>query len=457
MANVKSQHPLYESRSGQWERARDAFEGTDTIKGKGEVYLPRPVGWKDDKYKAYKARALWSGHTERTVLGLTGMVFRKPLVLSRPDTVDVFEGDLTLYGTSLNEFAMGLFTELLITGRYGVLVDFSNDGNRPFIAEYPAENIVNWRVGRVNGKIAPVLIVLKEMPEVPIENKFDTEEKEIEQFRVLSLEDGKYIVRVMQVKKGQGGESATLKYELIPTLGGREMEFIPFQFFGVMDNTSIPQKPPILDLVDVNISHYQTSADIEHGRHFTALPTPWAAGFKIDGHLEIGSTTAWVSSDPSAKAGMLEYTGQGLGALREALEGKERLMAILGARLLEQRLKGVEAAESIKVRQSGEQSIISSMAESVNSGINRVLRLMAQWSGFTGDEEEINIQLNKDFLAQPISAQEAMTWATVWQTGAISYETMYHNLEKGEATRPGVNSEQEKELIEMAFPLSESK
>jgi hypothetical protein len=33
-------------------------------------------------------------------------------------------------------------------------------------------------------------------------------------------------------------------------------------------------EPPLIDLVDKNVAHYQVNADYRHGLHFTGLPTP---------------------------------------------------------------------------------------------------------------------------------------------------------------------------------------
>ena len=59
-----------------------------------------------------------------------------------------------------------------------------------------------------------------------------------------------------------------------------------------------------------------------------------------------------------ASAGFLEYTGHGLTTFERAMDREERLMAILGARLLETQKRVGEAAEAIELKQSGENSIL---------------------------------------------------------------------------------------------------
>src|SRR5206468_661127 len=135
--------------------------------------------------------------------------------------------------------------------------------------------------------------------------------------------------------------------------------FIPFTFVGATSLSPNVDKPPLLDLVEVNLSHYRSSADLEHGRHYTALPTPWVSGMRPDSNLRIGAGVAWVLEDPTAKAGMLEFTGQGLQALEKALESKEKQMAVLGARLLEMQPRLQETAEAVRLRHNGDAATLS--------------------------------------------------------------------------------------------------
>ena len=80
------------------------------------------------------------------------------------------------------------------------------------------------------------------------------------------------------------------------------------------------EKPPLLDLVDVNLHHWRLSCDYNHGLHYTGLPTAIAAGFpKSNDGYRIGAGAAWWSEEPNAKAYYLEFTGEGLTAMRDAL------------------------------------------------------------------------------------------------------------------------------------------
>lgn len=447
---IETTHTEYTQRSDQWRRCRDAFAGGDAVKAQGTRYLPRLDSQTPDEYDAYVLRALWYGATARTVEGLTGAVTRKDPKFDVPDAMLSHLDDITLTGQPLTIFTKCLFIDLLQTGRVGVLLDRPGeadpakaDSTRPYWTTYCAEQIINWRTTVENGKQILVMVVLKEFYEqVDDDDMFETESQE--RYRVLLMDSGTYIQHVYT--KAKDSEEYTIE-EIRPTFRGMPLDFIPFCFFGIKGLEPCPEKPPLLDLADVNFSHYRSSADLEHGRHFTALPTPWIAGFPKDTKLRIGSTVAWVSSDPQAHAGMLEFTGQGLNALEKAMESKERLMAVLGARMLEEQKPSVEAAATLMQRYSGERSTLQSMAIVVGLGLTQVLRWHATWMGIK-DTDKINAELNSDFMATPMTGPELTALFQVYQGGGISYETWYWNLQRGEVARPDVEAEDEEALIE---------
>ena len=91
----------------------------------------------------------------------------------------------------------------------------------------------------------------------------------------------------------------------------------------------------------------------KHGLHFTALPTAWVSGFDKAATLRIGSSTAWVSGDAGGDGWVPGVHGQGLTTFERAMDRDERLMAVLGSRMLEDEKRVGETATAIELRQSG--------------------------------------------------------------------------------------------------------
>lgn len=455
---VDTKHEEYDEYYDQWERCEHAAEGQDEIHEYGTDYLPRLSGQTDQEYKAYKQRALFYNATQRTIDGLTGLLFIKPPITEYPQGLESIAADITMSGVNLHQFAEMVAEEVVTIGRCGVLVDHppmtealtlaqaESLGMRPYMRLYDAESIINWRTDRINGAETLVLVVLEEDYEIQ-EDEFKSECKT--QWRVLDLPNGVYRQRVFR-KDDKG--NFYVESEIFPSSQGKNIARIPFEFFGIRDNTPCVDKPPLLDLVDVNLSHYRTTADYEHGLHFTGLPTPVVTGFYSDAEsaqLRIGSGTAWLLPDPAAKAFYLEFTGQGLSELREALRSKESMMATLGARILAPERKVSETAQAAAIHQAGENSVLASIAQSISIGLTHCLEWVANWVNITGD---ISVSLNRVYLPNSLTYQDVQALVQSWQAGAISHETLFDNLVKGDVVSPDISFQDEMERIDMNTP-----
>lgn len=456
--SVDSKHVKYTSRIDQWTRCRDTVEGSDAVKKARGLYLPILSGQTTIQYSAYLMRALFFGATGRTVQGLKGAVFRKPPDIEFTSVYEEYLENITTSGMDIEEFSRQVIQEILVTGRLGILVDPPKQEGfiRAYAALYSAENITNWRTAKIEGKDKLVLVVLRELYEERHETDI-FESKFKVQFRVLRLENLNgarvYIQEVYRKKKAaNGGEVWAIEPSLTirPLKSGQPLDTIPFQFINSMDLTTNVEKPPLLAMVDVNLSHFRTSADLEHGAHYTALPTPWAAGFNTRQDLHIGSGKAWVTDEVNAKVGYLEYTGQGLSALRELKRDKEQQMAVLGARLLEDQKKAVESADTLRIRQSGEAGALTSIVMSVSTGIENVLKAIAWWSGATDVQlDDIRYKLNEDFSNAKLTPQELSELMKTWQAGGISQDTFLWNLKQGEILPDDITVEDEKDKIDL--------
>jgi hypothetical protein len=234
---------------------------------------------------------------------------------------------------------------------------------------------------------------------------------------------------------------------------GQPLSLIPFVFHGPRHSLPDVDKLPLADIIAVNLDHYRLNADYKHGLHFTALPTAWVSGFDKGNELRIGSSTAWVAAAPGATAGFLEFTGQGLTTFERAMDRDERLMAILGSRMLEEQKRVGETAEAIELRQSGENSVLMTLALSVSDSISQVLRWIYWWNSTEATPEAISedlvlLQLNTDFSAKGLGSAELTAIVAAWQAGAISQATMFDLFRRGEVLPPGRTDEEEARLTE---------
>jgi hypothetical protein len=243
----------------------------------------------------------------------------------------------------------------------------------------------------------------------------------------------------------------------IPLRLGKPLPLIPFVFHGPRHSRPDVDRLPLSDLIAVNLDHYRLDADFKHGLHFTALPTAWVSGFDKGSSLRIGSSTAWVSETPGAAAGFLEFTGQGLTTFERAMDRDERLMAVLGTRLLEDQKKVGETAQAIELRQSGEYSVLGSLAGSVSESLTQVLRWVYWWNSTEPvpdavTDGEVLINVNTDFSTKGMDSTELQAVVAAWQSGAISRDTMFELFRKGEILPDGRTNQDEEALVRAGLP-----
>lgn len=477
---VSFQHPEYTEYFDKWQRCEDVAAGQDAIHSAGSKYLPRLADQTSTEYDSYKNRTPFYNATWRTIVGLQGMLFRKPPHMELPPVIEPMMDNVTLDGTPMHMFALELAEECLKLGRVGVFTDYPmvdtsaatkadalEKNYRPLLKLYRAKSIINWKTRTINNATILSMVVLKECVPSPVD---EYEDKDDFQYRVLDLVDRDlgdgvvktvYRVRVIVIKKDASGrETEETISETFPMIDGQHLDSIPFQFIGVDDVNWRVDEPPLIDLVDLNLSHYRTAADYEHGCHFTGLPTPVISGYTPESTEDgtpakfyIGSMTAWVFPRSDATASFLEFKGEGLNALEKNLSKKEAQMAILGARMLEvSRGNGVESANTAAIHRSGEQSMLSSVAQAISIAVTKVLKVFAKFAG--ADDSKIKFELNRDFFPAPMDALTLTALIAGWQNGAISYETLFENLKKGEIVKPDVTSEAElKAIKENPAPL----
>uniref|UniRef100_A0A6M3LGY1 DUF4055 domain-containing protein n=1 Tax=viral metagenome TaxID=1070528 RepID=A0A6M3LGY1_9ZZZZ len=448
---VNTRHAEYDARAAQWERCRDVLAGSDAVKAAGTRYLPRLSGQDDPEYAAYQLRADWYGATDRTLTGLAGAIFRRDpqVVFPESDLGKSLLKDLSWTGLSLTQMAYQACKDILGMGRCFLYVDHSlRPEGRPYVVRVEAENVINWSTA-VKAERLEWVVIEESYEEFKGGDRYQVERKT--QWRVLELSDppGPRVYNVAIYRKNEnrvpGADEFVEVSRTMPRRRGQTLDFIPGLFLGPNDLSAAVEKSPLLDLVDVNLSHYRTSADLEHGRHYVGLPTPWVAGFPHETKLRIGSNVAWVTDDPNGKVGMLEFTGQGLGALEKALEHKEKLMAVLGARLLEEQKKGAEAAATVQLRQSSETATLMQIIQVLEDAFTRVLGWVAWWAGLASrpDDPKISLTLNRDLVAKRATPEEIAALVQALQGGTMAFETVYANMEELELTREGVSAEDE--------------
>lgn len=441
-----------------WKRMRDTFGGRDKIIAAGDLYTPRLPAATPEAQLAYLNRGNYYNAVRRTVSGLVGGVFQKTPRFDVPRRVGPWLKDVTLTNVPMESFALTATEDVMLMGRCGILVEMAESPlvePRPYFVSYAAENIINWDTTIQDGDEILTLLVLREQPR-RVDERDSFRYQTIEQYRELrlNLEDGnlRYTQQIWQ-RPEDGGEIQEVGPRLMPLRRGEPLPFIPFTFLGSSAVTTEVKDPPLLDLANLNLAHWRNTCDHEQGLHLVSLPTPYVSGMKGAGEdieaLNIGPSTVWIL-EKDGKAGMVEFTGAGMKALETALLAKQKQMATLGAKLLEEQpTVAQETATAVLARHAGEHATLRTMAQSMEQGLSVALQTMAWWDGLEKkpDDVSVSVELNKDFLQVKAQPQEVQTALATLQAGEISYQTFWNILTEGGWARYGVTAEEEKREI----------
>lgn len=425
MANTTNYSKFYTSRKTQWEKVRHVLEGEDAIKEMGVRYLPKPSGMNMLDYRSYKDRACFFGVAERTQRQMTGMIMRKDPIIKVPDKLEPMLMNFTNEGQDFLTTLDEVMRESLSIGRYGVLLNHYTDAmvnDVPHINTYYAEDITDWTYQWQYGRKVLTRVVLRDQ----LDNDYNMTTQELLE---LTLEGGVYtsyrLVWNDLSGQMQRGEAT------IPTVQGRPLDYIPFWFINPYDMRAEIEKPPFLDLANMNIAHYRNSADYEQALFMTAQPTPWVAGVmsEKDKPTTIGPSVIWCLTT-EGRAGYLDFEGKGIESQRVAMKDKEDRMAALGARMIAENAVRNETVDTARLRGRGEMSLLQSVVLSGDLAFTKILRRASEWMGANPDE--VMVEINKDFVETRMTHQELTALVQAWQGQAISRKTLHENLQRGE-------------------------
>lgn len=477
-------NPAYQSQESRWTACRDVMEGEDVVKAAQDEYLPVPTGMDATQYKEYRVRAAFVALAARAKEAMRGLVFRKRPLLVCPPEVRELCLDITTTGLSLDQLASYALSELLEVGRGGFLVEYptnddpaptlqdvSDSGLRPYLAYYRAEDILDWREGRIGNKKVLTYVKLREVSSEPSpSNPYASDE--VRRIRVLKLDEEGYCAFEVWERRvpltGTVGlfplsTSQEPGYERVAAADpriyqdGEAIRYIPFVPLGPLENSVRMQKPPLIDMVWLNIHHYQASADRNHAIHYADCPTPlfFGALLSSDGtevtQVRLGPTSA-INIEAAGDAKFLEMQGNGIMPTRELMEEYVSQMSILGNKILATDAKAAEAAETAAIHRAGEQAILATMANTLSEGITQALKMLAKWVGLAMEDDEteeghIYYHLSTDYLPTPMDSQTLIALIGAVTAGRMSDEEFYEALVAGELVRADKTYDQHKAEI----------
>ncbi len=401
-----AKHPQYLAWQKRWQKWRDLTEGEDALKegGRSTDYIPRLHQQDEDTYCEYVGRAAYYPATGRTVDALVGALFYRAPLQELPR-------DLAPLSESLRPALEVAAREVVTVGRLGVLCEIK-DG-KPALCLYRAESVINWRrdsAGRLS------LVVLVEARTRPV-GLFGVESYEV--YRALVLSPGGYEqIEFVEAKDEKGASHWQEIARSVPlSPRGIPLDFIPFEFVNFATEGEACGTSPIASLAQVNLHHYRASADYHHALHLTACPFLHNAGFGSDRPetLRVGSST--VLWGPMGSTSQYVAAGaDGIPEIAKSMATKEDQMARLGGSFLRASKREAETAEAVRLSQSAETGVLSTVAHALSRSFSRALSLFALWYG---TKEPATVTLSQEFFDSKLTIEEANFFAAQYQAGVL--------------------------------------
>ena len=412
-------------------------KGTNYLRDMCETYLPQEPREDDDAYQTRVDRSVLSPYTNRLIETAAGAILRKPIhVEGDPYWLDLIQ-DIDGLGSSINEYARRALVSSLTYGHSAILVDYPAAtevlnlaqeralGRRPYFVHVDAPQIWGWRKESGTNRFTQVRIHSYDVRPL---NDFG--EEQVEEMRVIY--PGRYDLYTL----GRSTETVELTES-----GGYSLDEIPVVPIYSNRRGVLVSQPPLLDIANLNITHYQRQADLIHALHIAAMPTLVLEGWDdTTGSATMGVNYA-IAMQPGNKAYYVQADSTSFDAQMAELQSLESQMSTLGVTKLFGQKFVAESAEAKRIDQAQSNSVLSIISQELESALNQAFRFAAAYVGLEPPE----ITIDRDFDYYRLIGQDVSVLAQLNQMGKISDSMLLEILRRGEILPDNISIEDEVE------------
>lgn len=428
---------------------RDAsceYERTSSHGSQG--YIVRAPGIEDEAYYTFANRAVFKNYTGNTLDILCGAAMMRPYKLTGesvddveqelPESIQYIEGSFTRSGIGYYDSLKERIREVSSVGRYGLWADFpsSTEGmTQKEIREkglfaraqgFTAENIKDWSEAIINGRKQLNYVKLSECYTQMVVSGSDFRREAFSVTYELFLdEEGLY-----SVKRDDG----TTVNIYSPTLGnGQRLDWIPFQFYGSVENTPSVDPLPMFKISEINIALFNNDATFRQAMWYFGAPTATfslnqdvtpSEFMKINGIAEGSSPTFGGSAYVGCDIGLAQISVDSM--LVSAMDKDVESMAQIGAQIIS--TGGNETAEAARIRKSSSMASLGGIVANIEAGDRNVIKWMMMFNNESGQPDEFMLELNRKFYDERIEPQMLQQLVTMNFQGKLPDEYLFKVL-----------------------------
>jgi len=441
----------YDHMLPSWAKIQTVLDGTDALRKAGSLYLPQHKYESNEAYGERLAKSVLINMTKLTLQSWVGRPFSIPIKLvDVPPQIQELLTDVDMLGSDLQMFARNWFGDGVAKAFSHVYVDFPRTDLTPerTLATDREERIrpywVHWRPEQLffasseMDRGQEVLTEVRVMENLVVREGFA--EKCVQQIRRVTLDGQRVELYQLQRIRNSKKEAWVLvdSYTFsLPT--------IPLVTFYSDREAFMQGTPPLEDLADLNLSHWQGYSDQQACLTVARFPIlALSGGSDTEGALKIGPNRWLYSPDPAAKFYYVEHSGNAIEAGRKDLLDKEARMSEYGAEFLKKR-PSATTATARTLDSSEATSPLQDMAMRFATAMNQALALTAQWMALPSGG---TAQLRTDFGPEDSSPAELTTLQATRKDRDISRVTYLKEIQRRGLLPDDFNQEADAKLLE---------
>lgn len=440
-ADPSTTSAAWDSMIEKWLRIETLLGGTDAMREAGQTYLPRHDQETDANYTDRLQSATLFNMLELTLDTLVGKPFSDPVVFKdeTPEPIAELGKDIDLQGSDISSFCREWFREGMAKAFAHVLVDFPSlseeeragrtladdrrDNRRPYWVLIKPERVIDVKAEVVGGQER--ITHFRFVESMTVRDGFA--ERVVERIRV--LEPGRFEVWEKQEK----GRNRKRDKWVVVEQGETGLDFVPVVTFYSNRQDLALGKPPLDDLVHLNIRHWQSTSDQINILTVARFPMLAVSGAtdQTGNVMAIGPRQLLGTRDPNGKFYYVEHDGRAIEAGRQDLMDLEEMMASYGAEFLKRR-PGNATATSRALDSAESTSTLQDHVIRFVDAVNKTLKVTAAWMNL---DEGGAVDITTDFSMGGADAAALRTLLTARygdnrQPGDLSREDFLAELRR---------------------------
>jgi uncharacterized protein DUF4055 len=429
-----------------WSVVDTLWGGTKSMRLAGRTFLPQEPLEQNEHYERRLNRTTLHNYYKHTILSGVAKIFTKdphfePTEAGKvvPTEIDRFKDDVDTQGRNIGQFSKELLADASNHGISFLLVDYPNGpqefislaeeraaGNRPYWVKINATQVLDFGTDKfVDGEY---LSYFKFMEDVTTPSSVPflapTTVKQIriyKQFPGATADDNSPVLfaiyRSDEDKKDgwklyDSGVTSTKHIAIYP---------VYTQKTGFMLG-----EPPLMDLAEVNIEHWQAKSDYSNILHIANVPIMLLKGFPTpldkkgnEQRIEVSPNVAMNAPSADADIKWVEHTGKSIESARTNIKDLEARMESLGMVLTTQQHAGVSATAN-NINSSEANSMLKSFALNLQDALNAAIDATCQ---FFEIENTTRIVVNTEYAADYTTNETMSDVIDLYKEGVVDAKT----------------------------------